>query len=122
MNMSQVIKRSAMSYPLWDIPISPTSLLDGLMVDSSMWKPRGSGTMMIDINICLSSNNNRNSTSVSYSSEQDNGLEKEAKQLTETYVKAMAEVFSKASLGSIPIPEESLKSGSQTKKEDDNVN
>lgn len=110
--MNQMIRQSAIQSLPWNIDISPISLFPDLMADTSMWRPRESGTTRIDINISLSSNNTQSTTSVSYSSEQSSGLEKEARQLTETYVKAMEEVFSKASLGSIPTTEQSHESGS----------
>ena len=95
----------------------PTLFSDHMMADVSMLKPRGSGTTKIDINICLYDNNTQTSTSVSYSKEQDSVLGREVRRLTETYVKAVEEVFSRASHGSIPTTEQSHESGSTEDKE-----
>lgn len=111
MNMSQMIKQSAIQSLPWNVDIFPTSLFNE-MPDLSLWNPKESGTTQIDINISLFGNNTQSTTSVSYSSEQDSELEKEARQLTETYVKAVEEVFSKASHGSTPTTEKSHESGS----------
>lgn len=58
--------------------------------------------MTTDINIYLSSNNIRNSTSVSYSKELTPALKEEVLQLIETFVRDVDEVFSEEPSGPTP--------------------
>ncbi len=85
----------ATPHQLWDTFTHLTSPYEREAVNTSSLRPKGHGTTRIDISISLSNNNIQNKTSVSFSKEQDKGLEKVLRQLTETYVMAVDEGFSK---------------------------
>jgi len=68
-----------------------------------MWNPRDDGLTTIDINTYLSGPKVQTSTSDSFSATLNRESVKEVQLLTEMYVKAVEEVFSKVSPGSTGI-------------------
>lgn len=91
---------SSTLFPLWNDHTDPISLFRRHLADTYMWKPRDDGHSKIDINISLYGSSIQNLISDSYSAELTTESQKEVQQLTEMYVKAVAEVFGKGSPGS----------------------